>query len=326
MRRTIIVPLSDPRHEPDGVSEEAIPYARLLAGRTGADVVLVSIIDTPVRESYVELDDWAEPYKALVCGTRDPRRAERLRYLEGLAARFDELEVQVVVQYGEPADEILHVARRFPLPTIVMAGHGRSGVRRLILGSVALEVVKEAHCPVLIVPAPEARRAMPLPGALRKVLVPIDDTFLAEPVLDATLAALGTRDVELHLLEVSEPIPARPDVVAHEHYEATREPQAHFLRRVAEELRRRGYDVTWELRIGEPSEEIARAVEEAGIDLVAMPTDGRSGFNRLIFGATSERAAEHRGVPILLVHPTRHALQQATEAARVVRVSELAMA
>jgi nucleotide-binding universal stress UspA family protein len=326
MRRTVVVPLSDPRHEPDGVSEEAIPYARLLAERIGAGIVLVSVIDAQVADARTELDDWAEPYRAMVCGTRDPRRAERLRYLQDTATHFDGLEVQTIVQYGAAADEILHVARRFPQPAIVMAGHGRSGLRRLILGSVALEVVKEARCPVLIVPVPEARRVLPQPLALHRVLVPIDDTFLAEPILDATLAALGTDDVELHLLEVSEPIPARPDVVAHEQYEAAREPQAHFLRRVAEELRERGHRVTWELRIGEPSAEIARAAEEAQIDLVAMPTDGRSGFNRLIFGTTGERVATHRPVPILLVRPARAALQQAVVAAQIVRESELPMA
>lgn len=326
MRRTIIVPLSDPRQDVDQVSEVALPYARLLAGRTGADVVLLSVLDGPPAEVYRELDDWAEPHRAFVCGAYDARRADRERYLRQLAQRFPEQTVQTVVQYGDAADEILHVARRFDGPTIVMAGHGRSGVRRLVLGSVALEVVRGARCPVLLVPVPAGRRAAPAPVALRRVLVAVDDPFLAEGLVDAALGLLGPMeeaDVDVCLLEVTEPIPPWPDTVEHEHFAWTREPRTHFLQRVAEELRARGWRATWELRIGAPADEIGRVVDEEGVDLVVMATDGRSGFNRLLFGATGERTAEHRPAPLLLVRPPKETLQRAVEAAKVVRESQL---
>jgi nucleotide-binding universal stress UspA family protein len=54
---------------------------------------------------------------------------------------------------GDPAEEILRYARRHPIDLIVVGTHGRTGVSRVLLGSVAERVVRGARCPVLVVPA-----------------------------------------------------------------------------------------------------------------------------------------------------------------------------
>ena len=64
---------------------------------------------------------------------------------------------KVEIKMGDPGVEILQVAKRKGANLIVMATHGRKGVRRLILGSVAERVLREAPCPVLTVRPPEAR-------------------------------------------------------------------------------------------------------------------------------------------------------------------------
>ncbi len=68
---------------------------------------------------------------------------------------------------GDPAAEVLQVAAGLGADLIVMATHGRKGLRRLVLGSVAARVVREASCPVLTV-RPNAARG----GVLRKRTVP----------------------------------------------------------------------------------------------------------------------------------------------------------
>lgn len=68
---------------------------------------------------------------------------------------------------GDPAEEIVRYARRHPIDLIVVGTHGRTGVSRLILGSVAERVVRTASCPVLTVPAPRStatvREALGMP-------------------------------------------------------------------------------------------------------------------------------------------------------------------
>lgn len=60
-------------------------------------------------------------------------------------------QVELVVQEGPAAEDILRVAEEKNVDLIVMATHGRSGVRRLVLGSVTEKVVRAAACPVLAV-------------------------------------------------------------------------------------------------------------------------------------------------------------------------------
>jgi nucleotide-binding universal stress UspA family protein len=69
------------------------------------------------------------------------------------------------LEAGDPATEILRVAREVPCDLIVLGTHGRTGLTRLVLGSVAEEVLRKAPCSVLTVKAPppaaEAVRATP---------------------------------------------------------------------------------------------------------------------------------------------------------------------
>jgi nucleotide-binding universal stress UspA family protein len=64
-----------------------------------------------------------------------------------------------VVHVGHPAETILHAARSWAADLLVLGSHGRSGLRRVLIGSVAETVVRRAPCPVLIIPAAERRVA-----------------------------------------------------------------------------------------------------------------------------------------------------------------------
>jgi universal stress protein A len=82
--------------------------------------------------------------------------------LERLARQKVNARYQIEVMTGDPGVEILQAAKRLGANLIVMASHGRKGLRRLVLGSVAEHVVREASCPVLTV-KPKAPAAKPSP-------------------------------------------------------------------------------------------------------------------------------------------------------------------
>jgi nucleotide-binding universal stress UspA family protein len=121
--RTICVPL-------DGspLAEQALATAQPIAARIGATLLLVCVVTG---------DDIAEARK----------------YLEGVAQRLraDRFNVQTHVVEGIPADQIIYVAQTEHADLIVMATHGRTGLRHLWLGSVATRVVHSAELPVLLV-------------------------------------------------------------------------------------------------------------------------------------------------------------------------------
>jgi nucleotide-binding universal stress UspA family protein len=73
------------------------------------------------------------------------------------AARMAGTEVRAELASGSPASEIVRLASEGSFDLVVVGTHGRAGFRRLVLGSVAERVVREAHCPVLVVRPPEDR-------------------------------------------------------------------------------------------------------------------------------------------------------------------------
>jgi nucleotide-binding universal stress UspA family protein len=79
--------------------------------------------------------------------------------LNEVAAKAGEVPLEKKLYEGDPATEILHAAREFKSDLIVLGTHGRTGLGRLLMGSVAEQVVRKAPCPVLTVkvPLPEKR-------------------------------------------------------------------------------------------------------------------------------------------------------------------------
>jgi glycine betaine transporter len=125
-------------------SKRALSYAEILAERFGAKIMLVHVIDTV---SYIvsESLQWENLYPRLSASVK-PMLEREVRGIDtkGLTARGDLIQ-------GVPYDEIVKKARRVQADLIVMGTHGRTGMTRLLLGSVAERVIRLAPCPVLTV-------------------------------------------------------------------------------------------------------------------------------------------------------------------------------
>jgi nucleotide-binding universal stress UspA family protein len=146
------VDLSDP-------SRTALRQAAELARATGAELTLLHVVP-PARAATVAAgvlagagDDVVRSMLAALEEELQPWKAEA----ERLAGR----PVTLVVAPGVPADGIVRFARDGGFDLVVLATHGHTGVRRLVLGSVAERVVREATVPVLVVRAPAAGAAAP---------------------------------------------------------------------------------------------------------------------------------------------------------------------
>ena len=103
--------------------------------------------------------DIAIPAKAEVTAPFDKMEAAVTSKLKRLARQKIDKRVhhELHVETGDPGGQVLDAAKRLGADLIVMATHGRKGLRRLILGSVAERIIREAPCPVLTV-RPTARR------------------------------------------------------------------------------------------------------------------------------------------------------------------------
>jgi nucleotide-binding universal stress UspA family protein len=117
-----------------------------LASLLGAQVALIHSVAIPV--SYAS-DDAAATEELIARSIQEGERLLRSFHqrLTLPAATLD------YVECGQPAARIVEIAKRWPADLIVIGSHGRSGVQRMLLGSVAEEVMRHASSPVLIVPA-----------------------------------------------------------------------------------------------------------------------------------------------------------------------------
>ena len=171
-------------------SVHALQWAAGLAQQFGARLLLLHVIGKAVEEVYPQGTSFAIFAPAYYGGTAPGSQpgwqpiiidleAQARTQLQDFAAQHlrDHLPVQVKVAVGKPADAIVRLAQEAGVDLIVMGTHGRSGVRHLLIGSVAEAVIRQVQCPVTTVrsrvPArPKSGESEVLDaGAKRSVLV-----------------------------------------------------------------------------------------------------------------------------------------------------------
>ena len=161
--KTIVVPLDG-----SALAETALPVAQALAASLGGPLLLVRAV--PPADPVLTPDGMAV---ALFTEDRTVAEREANEYLAPLAARLADAgnAVQALVRFGKPAEVIRAVAEEHGAALTVLATHGRTGLDRLLLGSVAEAVVRHGATPVLLVPPSATGTALPPLAAQRAELV-----------------------------------------------------------------------------------------------------------------------------------------------------------
>ncbi len=143
----------------------------------------------------------------------------------------------------------------------------------------------------------------------KRVVVPLDGSPLAEGMLRFIVDIAGPLDLEVVLLRVIRPIPPQltegSRVIVVDNVAGRMQSAREYLAPLAEQLARKGIRVRTEVRHGEPVvDEIIEGAREAGADLIAMTTHGRSGLGRLLFGSVAEAVLRQAEVPVFLMRMT----------------------
>jgi nucleotide-binding universal stress UspA family protein len=136
----ILVPLDGSRH-----AEAALGPAEELAAKLGSEIVLLQVVVFPPYSLYGDGSAYLAAFDP------DVQLKEAREYLDALAKRLTVSRVRVVVELGQPAFTIAEIAQREKVDLIAMATHGRSGLARLVLGSVATGTLQRASVPLMLV-------------------------------------------------------------------------------------------------------------------------------------------------------------------------------
>jgi len=202
MYERMLVPLD--RSE---LAEVVIPYAQELAGRLDLDVTLLHVA-APEEESSLPMH---QQYLDRIAETLHEKSDDIQRRTGAEAGK--EIQVRAELAVGHAAEEILKHAAANKADLILMATHGRSGIRRWMLGSVADKTLRASKVPVWLVRAGIPEEIIHEEWLKRTMVVPLDGSQPSESVLPhvETLARQrGSGPVDVILLAVCE----RPFITA----------------------------------------------------------------------------------------------------------------
>lgn len=280
-----------------------VRYAVALGKKVGAAVALLHVVQLPAPR----------PMPGMRTLLLDPYNTEVTKYarvrLKALAMRESKADLYAtpLLRTGNPFRGIIAAARKGAVDLIVIATHGHTGVRRVLLGSTAERVVRHAPCPVLTVPTRITGRltGKPSPLQLKKILVPIDFSKVSEDALPWAIFLAGEFEAELILLHVVEKFPSDyllgPELMNHVITPLMKEGEA-VLKALAGGLSEvSGGRVSVVVREGKPFEEICRTAQKLSADLITLTTHGYTGLKRVWLGSTAERVVRHASCPVLAV-------------------------
>lgn len=294
----ILIPLDGSK-----TAEKVLPYARFVAGALKLPVELLAVVDIVEMATHMSADRARHLDTMIEDSVRNSEQ-----YLRGVAGTFPGGNTKCTVEKGKAEQVIIETAAADKGTLITMATHGRSGINRWLLGSIAEKVLRGATNPLLLVRATEEAKAERV-AALKSIVVPLDGSELAESVLPTVAELARTLKLEVVLFRAYS-IPYSAYSSAEGYYAvdyeelltAMREEAVDYLEKKTEAVKKLGIDkVSYVAKEGFAADEIISLSRKSPDNLIAMCTHGRSGVKRWMLGSVTETVVRHSGDPVLVI-------------------------
>lgn len=300
--KKILIPLDGSE-----LAEKALPPALRLAQRSGAQLLLSSIVSDLPPVPLAAGDG------ELVSGWFDEEEERARAYLEKVKGRIAEshpgVTVELHVQLGPVGRTLLAQAGAAGADLITLTTHGRGAWQRAWLGSVADEVIRKAERPVLLLrDGPKSHDLFADASSPGHVLVPLDGSAAGEQVLKPLAAMLPESGARVTLASVLlRPFPLASTYLPHSVEEGSllqeREKRTEsYLQDVAARWNPPGVKVS---TMVVASDDVATALlnraREEDVDLLALSTRGRGGVSRLLLGSVADKLVRGTQLPVLAV-------------------------
>jgi nucleotide-binding universal stress UspA family protein len=235
-------------------------------------------------------------------------------YLTRIAERLSAPASEVIwhvhtTEVGDVARSIVTHAEELGCDLILLCTHGRGGLRDLLFGSIAQQVLQRGTMSVLLVQPKET--AAPTSFMCRKLLVPLDGNPDHEAAIPVATELAHACDAAIHVLVV---VPTLTTLSGDRAATAMLMPTgmqvaldlaqqgaADYLRCVAGQVAMEGASTTAEVVRGEPASAVVGVAERVGADLIVMATHGRAGMEAFWSGSLAAKVIGRYGGPLLLV-------------------------
>jgi nucleotide-binding universal stress UspA family protein len=312
MVRSILVPLDG---SPFG--ERALPLVLDLARKAKVTIHLTQVLLPPgafAPETPLFGDS------VLARRLADQQKAAQQGYLDTVARRLTAAgapRVQTWLLDGDIPGMIRNQVETVGADMVVMTTHGHGMFARFWLGSVADELVRSLHVPLLLMHPSEQPADLENPPPLKHILLPLDGSALSEQIITPALALGALTEADFTLVRVVRPPVPRilavegrtigdmaEGLMRHtdEAYQRNRAAAEEYLSRVAAPLRERNLVVLTRVEVDDsPAAAILR--DGHTVDLIALATHGRSGLKRLFLGSVADKLVRGSPVPVLVLRP-----------------------
>lgn len=282
MYAKILVPLDGSEE-----SKSVLPYIRALSARYGSEADILGVgIGSKKR--------------------RVNRLLEEYIYRVTNDLNQDSVKAKPIIMYGRPAEQILMYAEENGIDLIIMATHGRSGIARWWLGSVAETVVNEARTPVCLVPnIIYEKKKLFNTASINTILLPLDGSNIGESALphaEALAMKIGSSVSLIHVIPSPEALEV--NVIGLDFTrlnKAMHDSGENYLKDVAERIGKKGIKTNYKVVTGDPANMIVEYAAEIKADLIAMSTHGRSGIARWVLGSVADKILHEASMPVWLV-------------------------
>ena len=293
----ILVPLDGSK-----LAEQALPTAFKLATAVGSKIILMRV---PQDHEVMTIASVGGELPPITVDGSDFAEAEA--YLKDLAHIWQTNEINISVRLGEgdPASAIIDIATDEHADLIIMSTHGRTGLARWALGSVAEKVLRAAPVPVIV-----ARDDRPI----EKILITLDGSNFAAAAVTPAMQLAQALQATVTFLRVQpyESYANRLEIDEYMRFEygldksledLTRKRIRWYLEDIMDQYSQSGVPTQYAIVMGFAADEILAYAEKEEFDLIVMSTHGRTGLRRWVYGSVTEKVLRSAHCGVMVVRP-----------------------
>ncbi len=312
MFKKIAVPLDG-----SALAEKALPFAIQLANTMNAGLLLLRatkvpslLTDTPAHElEYLETSEaYLESVKKSITNPT-------------LKNHIEEERLETLVVYGDTVAEIVEITPFEKADLVVMTTHGRSGLSRMVMGSVAKKVLRQSQLPVIVLRPESLDTSQMVEETLidegpvtKSIVVTLDGTPDAEVILEPAIELAQELEATIYLLEVVVPsIPVEYgagfygigfdlDADTRHRIETSRA----YLAKLQAQLNEKGINCATVVKVGNAATEIVEYANAIKTSLIAMATHARGTVGEFLIGSVADEVVRKSHLPVVLVHTAVH--------------------
>lgn len=275
-----------------------------LSAKTGSELHVVHV-------AYLVPPNWGSEVSDLASRlyeeSREEARQEAQRLLDEQVKKTEDAGRRVTKAYvkeGRPDEEIVQLAEEIGAGLVVLGSRGLGLLKRALMGSVSVSVVRHAHCPVLVVRG-SGRESQDLPG---RILLAVDGSREAKAAKETAAQISRAGGSELHVvfvLPTEQYVPRLGPEIPEDwkgSFERGQQRARAWLDQQAEQIEAEGSTVAGtHLALGRPQQEIVRLGDELDADLIVLGSRGLGGVRRALMGSVSDSVVRHSRCSVLVV-------------------------